>query len=279
MHEVIAVVFDFDDTLAPDSTSGFLESVGVDVPRFWAEDMAVLIDEGWDPIPAYLYGMIRLADQGYEITQEALAEWGRSLPLYDGVESIFGRLREEAQQAYEHAQVEFYMVSSGIGEVLRNTRIAHEFHEIWSSDFCFREDGRICFPKRVVSFTDKTRYLFQAAKGLFGAKAHGKPFEVNKKVPAEQIRIPFNQFIVVGDGYTDIPCFSMIRKQGGHAIAVYDRNDRDKWGRAWGFIEEGRVSNLVPACYAPDSALTDSLVMAVERKALDIALRTHTYQG
>jgi hypothetical protein len=29
---VVAVIFDFDDTLAPDSTSQLLESLGVDVP-------------------------------------------------------------------------------------------------------------------------------------------------------------------------------------------------------------------------------------------------------
>ena len=29
MHETIAVVFDFDDTLAPDSTSGYLAEAGI----------------------------------------------------------------------------------------------------------------------------------------------------------------------------------------------------------------------------------------------------------
>jgi len=35
MHQTIAVVFDFDDTLGPDSTSAFIESLGdgfTDVP-------------------------------------------------------------------------------------------------------------------------------------------------------------------------------------------------------------------------------------------------------
>jgi hypothetical protein len=36
MSDVIALIFDFDDTLAPDSTSGFLESVGVDTQQFWS---------------------------------------------------------------------------------------------------------------------------------------------------------------------------------------------------------------------------------------------------
>ena len=32
--------------------------------------------------------------------------------------------------------------------------------------------------------------------------------------------------IFVGDGYTDIPCFSLIRKNDGVAIGVYDGGDR-----------------------------------------------------
>ena len=85
--------------------------------------------------------------------------------------------------------------------------------------------------------------------------------------------------IFVGDGYTDIPCFSLVRKQGGVAIGVYDPEDRERWGRAWGFIEDGRVSNLVPADYAKGSALSNSLTMAVESMANRIALRRSTYQG
>jgi hypothetical protein len=36
---VVAVIFDFDDTLAPDSTSQLLESLGVDVPKFWRDEV------------------------------------------------------------------------------------------------------------------------------------------------------------------------------------------------------------------------------------------------
>ena len=37
MSDVIALIFDFDDTLAPDSTSGFLDSLGVDTQQFWTK--------------------------------------------------------------------------------------------------------------------------------------------------------------------------------------------------------------------------------------------------
>jgi len=131
----------------------------------------------------------------------------------------------------------------------------------------------------VVSFTDKTRYIFHIQKGIFGPDFADKPFEVNRKVASEDIRVPISQMVMVGDGYTDIPCFSLVRKDQGIAIGVYDRKNREKWGRAWGFIEDGRVSNLVPTDYSEGSGLSDSLIMAVESIAARISLASHTYQG
>ena len=287
MHEIIAIIFDFDDTLAPDSTSGYLDQCGIDVPRFWKEEVRPLMEtktasEEWDPVPAYLYKMIEKSAGGEiePITRERLARWGRELPLYPGVETIFARLREVAAAVNPRVALEFYVVSSGIGEVLRNTGIAHEFKEIWASDFAYDDEGQIKFPRKVVSFTDKTRYIFHVQKGIFGPEYLGKPFEVNRKVDAAKLRVPINRMIMVGDGFTDIPCFSLVRQGQGIAIGVYgDPDDREKRSRAWGFIEDGRVSNLVPADYTEKSALTHSLVMAVESLAKHISLAGHTYQG
>jgi phosphoserine phosphatase len=281
MRETIAVVFDFDDTLAPDSTSGFLNFCGVDVPSFWKDEVLPLLRDDWDPVPAYLYRMIEKARKGdcRGISREGFRAWGAELPLYEGVESIFDRLRETVRKKNPRVSVEFYLVSSGIGDILRHTSIAGQFSDIWASDFTYDADGTVLFPKRIVSFTDKTRYLFHVQKGIFGPDFRGKPFHVNKKVDDSNIRVPLNQMIFVGDGYTDIPCFSLVRKSGGIAIGVYDRENREKWGRAWGFIEDGRVSNLVPADYGEKSALSDSLIMAVESLANRISLAAHTYQG
>ena len=80
----------------------------------------------------------------------------------------------------------------------------------------------------------------------------------------------FSRMVYVGDGYTDIPCFSLIRKQKGIAIGVYDPASREKWRRAWEFVEDQRVSNLLPADFSKGSALEQSLLMAVDRLARDI---------
>ena len=118
--------------------------------------------------------------------------------------------------------------------------------------------------KKVISFTDKTRYIFQISKGLAGEKFRGQPFLVNKKIPRGSVRIPFDQMIFIGDGYTDVPCFSLVRKNGGFTIGVYDRDRPSRWGRAWEFIEDGRVTNLVSADYSSKSDLSNVLVMALE---------------
>jgi hypothetical protein len=282
MHEIIAVVFDFDDTLAPDTTWGFLEHWGVDAPSFWREKVDVLVEDGWDPIPAYLYAMIeesRSRPEPERITRIELADYGRKLRLYEGVTKIFDKLTAQARSVHPDVRLEFYVLSSGLREILVNTKISRFFTRIWSCDFLYHpQTGEILFPKNVISFTDKTRYLFQISKGLVGPEYDNRPFEVNRRVSYEKMRIPLSQMIYVGDGYTDIPCFSLVMKQQGIAIGVYDAQRREKWQQAWAFIEEGRVSNLVPVDYRKNSALEQSLLMAVTKLANDIALRERTYR-
>jgi hypothetical protein len=277
----IALIFDFDDTLAPDSTSSFLENMGVDVPEFWQNKVQKLLDEDWDPVPAYLYMMIEESRSGSikPITREEIEHYGSKLNFNKGVNTIFTRLKEYAAKNYPEIELEFYLISSGLGDLLRQTKIAKNFTDIWASDFSSDKKGMISFPKKIVSFTDKTRYLFHISKGLTGKKYRGKPFDVNKKVDEKKLRITLDRMIFVGDGYTDIPCFSLIRKNQGYAFGVYDTEHRDKWGRAWGFIEDGRVSNLHSANFSNKSDLCNSLLMAIDSIAGKIQLSMSAYQG
>lgn len=273
MQETIAVVFDFDDTLAPDTTSGYLAAAGVaDVAAFWHDDVAPLVDSGWDPVPAYLYAMIEAARAGRcrPHTREALADFGRQAPLHPGLPELFDRLRATARDANSRAHIEFYVISSGIGDLLRATKVAKECTAIWASELHYDRDGAACFPRRMVSFTDKTRYLFHIQKGLIGPEADRDPFAVNRRVPPAKLRVPLQHMIFVGDGYTDIPCFSLLEQHDGTPIAVYDPQRRDKWQRAFDFVREGRVRNLHSANYAPDSDLSNSLTMAVSAIAREL---------
>jgi len=50
----IALIFDFDDTLVPDSTSQLLEEYGISSDEFWEDEFSPLITEGYDPANASL---------------------------------------------------------------------------------------------------------------------------------------------------------------------------------------------------------------------------------
>jgi hypothetical protein len=273
MQETIAVVFDFDDTLAPDTTSGFLQRHGVTPQDFWLNEVNPLYAHDWDPVPAYLHKMLEAANQGrIPLTRDNLAAWGEEAPLHAGTDTIFARLRKVVEETNPNVTLEFYVISSGIGDVLRHTKIAANFKDIWASEFHYDEQGRAVFPKKIISFTDKTRYLFHIQKGLIGKPARGKPLEVNRKFDSDELRIPFSNMIFVGDGLTDVPCFSLLTKEKGMAVAVYDKNHVKKWSTAYQFVMDRRVSTLYSADYSEGTDLSNFLEMAVRNMAQKIAL-------
>ncbi len=279
MKNTIALVFDFDETLAADSTTGYLKSIGIDVHDFWRNKVDKLLDEGWDPIPAYLFQMIQESKNGAPITQKSLQAFGRKVAFYKGVPTLFTTLRKHIAR-HDDTRLEFYIISSGIGDIIRSTKIAKHFTDIWSSDFAYDSEGKILFPRKIISFTDKTRYLFSISKGLIGDEYRNKPFEVNEKVEKKDgFRIPFTQMIFVGDGMTDVPCFALVKKMNGLPIAVYDPKNPSKWERAWKFLQQDRVKNLVPADYSNHSALVNSLKMAIDSIIQRIELSKKMYPG
>lgn len=273
----MAMVFDFDGTLAPDSTTGFLHHAGVDVARFWSAGVEAKVRAGWDPVPAYLYEIWRLSGSAQvrgAVTRESFRSFGRGMTFFPGATDLFRRMEQLLEARPGCPGLEFYLISSGIGEILRATTIADRFVRIWASDFHYDRHGGLVFPRNIVSFTDKTRYLFELSKGVGGAGGGEGPFAVNRKVPLDRLRIPLERVIFVGDGYTDVPCFHLVRKNGGVAIGVYEEG-RESEPHALGLLEDDRVSDLVPADYRPGSALSELLEQAVD----DIARRTARGEG
>ncbi len=61
---VLAVIFDFDDTLVPDSTSAILAQHGIDPREFWTQRVRALVAQGFDPAPAYLKLLLELVGEG-----------------------------------------------------------------------------------------------------------------------------------------------------------------------------------------------------------------------
>jgi hypothetical protein len=202
--------------------------------------------------------------RGKRITQQQLQHFGSQLTTQPGVMQFFSRTRKFMRSIDSEAEIFFFIVSSGIGDIIRCFSAAEEFSHIWSSEFSFNRNHEIDGIKRVVSFTDKTRYLFQVQKGIFGPRSEGQPFAVNRRVVSSDYFVPLSSMIMVGDGFTDVPCFSLLEKNGGKGIGVYEREHSDRWGRAWGLLDERRVQHMVAADFRVGRGLDDAVRLALQ---------------
>ncbi|MBD2532094.1 HAD hydrolase-like protein [Nostoc flagelliforme FACHB-838] len=269
----IAIVFDFDDTLVPDTVDALLESLGIDALEFRQEKIRPLIDKGWDKILARFYALIEESKrQDNKITQEYIASFGQELAPFDGVNKMFDRLQQCAHKSNPKVEVEFYLITCGMVEIARHNCIAPNFKAMWGCEFSYGDRNGIEFLKKIVTHTEKTRYLFQIAKGFDDYQDDGKTF-VYRDLPPEELHVPLSQVIYVGDGESDIPCFSLMNQEQGTAIALYKDSTPEEWGRKLQITQSQWVANLAPVDYSENSELMRSLTLAVEGLCKQIALQ------
>ncbi len=58
--------------------------------------------------------------------------------------------------------------------------------------------------------------------------------------------MPFGM-VFIGDGSTDIPCFRLVKEQGGLSVAVFKPHTKGARGKVDNYIKDGRVHCVVPA--------------------------------
>jgi len=266
---VIAVVFDFDDTLVPDSTTALLAAHEIDPNRFWKIETKERIRAGFDPTLAYLTLLLERVGPDKplgRLTNAALREFGKTLDrkLYPGLRGLIRDLRSLADK-HEEVVVEFYIISGGLREVILGSEFVRKhFKAVYGCELSEGPSGVLQFIKRAVNFTEKTRYLFEINKGLDQARTSKNPYLVNEDISPEKRRVPFKNIIYVGDGLTDIPCFSLVKKMGGTPIGVFDPGDEGSAKRALlKFLKTERVISSHAARFGKKDELGALLRAAV----------------
>lgn len=232
----IGLIFDFDDTLAPDSTTQLLEEHGIVPEEFWFTEFQSRVREGYDPTVAYLSLLLDKVgdDQPLgELTIEDLEAFGADLTetLYPGIPGLFDDLNTIADE-YKDITIDYYILSEGLEPIIQGTEIADRCEAVYASRLDADSEGIIQRIQRPISFTDKTRYLYEINKGITPEEARENPYEVNAQVDPKDRQTPFENMIYVGDGITDIPCFSLVKDRGGRVFGVIDSGDEGDEGSA-----------------------------------------------
>ena len=231
---IIALMYDFDKTLCSKDMQeySFIPSIGMSASDFWSEADRIAHKSDMDKILAYMYLMIKQAKKNdVSISRESFIE------------------------------VEHYIISSGLKEIIDGTSIAKEFKRIYACEFHYNASGNADWPQRAVNYTTKTQYLFRISKGVLDVMDDVK---LNRNIEDDDRRIPYRNMIYIGDGLTDVPCMKLIKQYGGQSIAIYQKSQKSKTEV---LLKDNRVNFICEADYSKDSELDRIIKLIVEKMA------------
>lgn len=257
----MAICYDFDGTLSPGNMQeyDFMKALGIkNSKKFWDDAQKIAKEQNADSIASYMQLMIKESEKKkLPFKRETFKNYGKNIELYRGVEDWFQRVTAYARK--KGINLKHYVISSGIKEIVEGTKIAKNFEKIYASSFMYGPNGGAEWPAVVLNYTSKTQYLFRINKGCEDITDDTK---INDYVKPQDRPIPFTNMIYIGDGSTDIPCMTIVKRSGGHSIAVYKPSKTGAKSKAESLIADDRVNVVFPADYSKDKQI-DTYVKAI----------------
>ena len=262
MANIIAVIWDCDKTLVDGYMQDpIFEEYGINPKEFWDEVNSKPKKYREDGIRVnsdtyYLNHFIKCAHNGIfpGLSNKKLREYGKKQRFYKGIPEIFEKTKEMFKDDKKYAeygiQVEHYIVSTGFAEIIRGSALMPFVDGFWGCELLETSDqdgnmviGEILY---TIDNTTKTRAIFEINKGI--GKIEG--IDVNSKIPEENRRVHFQNMIYIADGPSDIPAFSVVKKNGGATFAIYPKGDMKAMQQVEQMREDGRVDMYAEADYS-----------------------------
>lgn len=272
-NNIIAIMYDFDKTLCTRDMQEytFFPNLGLDATEFWNSSNELREKNKMDQVLSYMYLMFKkTVDNNRSLKRGFLNEMGKDIELFPGVSSWFDRINEYGKSL--GFEIEHYIISSGLKEIIEGSEIGDKFKCIFASEFFYNEDGNAMWPKLAVNYTNKTQFLMRINKGILDISDDNS---LNDKMLENDRRISTSNMIYLGDGYTDVPCMKLTKENGGVSVAVYtDKNVNT----AKKLLLDGRINYMAHADYNEGSELDEIIKKTIRAMAINTELKNITYK-
>ena len=252
----IAFMYDFDKTLCDQDMQdyAFIPNLNMTSEEFWGETEVFRKKHYMEGILGYMYYMMhKCHEKGIPFTREYLQSLGKNINFYKGVQNWFKRINQYGESI--GVKIEHYVISSGLKDIIDGSAIKDEFKKVFACQYYFDEKtGEAVWPSVAINYTQKTQYIFRISKGIYDETENKK---VNEKMTDRVVA--YQNMVYFGDGITDIPCMTFVKKQGGISIALYQKGKKNK---VTNLLLDNRVNYICSADYQEGSEL-DSLIKCI----------------
>lgn len=256
----VAFIYDFDGTLARGNIQeyNFIPALNMTSDAFWKEVEDLRVKNNMENVLAYMYLMIKKAEEhNISVKKSSFVNFGKNIEFFPGVTDWFDIVNEYGKSI--GLNIHHYIVSSGIKEMIEGTEIADKFEKIYACSFLYNVDDIAKWPAVSVNYTNKTQFLYRINKGIYEVYDE----RINDKMSEDDKKIPFENMVYFGDGATDIPCMKLVKDNGGNAIAIYDKDSKQKFANK--LLTDGRVNYIAKADYTKDSALYNHIINILDK--------------
>jgi len=278
LQNIIACIWDFDKTLIP----GYMQEplfaqYQFDPKKFWQE-VAELPNyyrkSGLEMIAsdtAYLNHILTYTREGIfkGLNNATLRKLGKAITFYQGLPGFFDEVKNFVKDnpgyRQHEIQVEHYVVSTGLLQMILGSHIAPHIDGVWGCEFVELPPPPDYLAKSTPTKQSRPKIISQLAYALDNTTKTRAIFEINKgsnkipnidvnaKIPDEDRRVPFQNMIYIADGPSDVPVFSILNRFGGRTFAVYRPGSKEEFSQVNNLQKQGRVQSFGEANYTDGS--------------------------